>query len=743
MRWVPYSGTQRKHKCSLEAPIFFFLEDGAIGISLREVTKKGDINIRAAKNRCPLEGKKTTKVHINLQSQPPWSSQIRIPQTVEALLRSLGQTVNRFINVREIAIPREMLIIIGLVHVGEGSRQLILGLRNGARPKLNTGGYDSYEQGCTALTEHLAYIDTFIDNTLRFPGTPFVHGSLRNELSLLHRASRHLGLRWNVSTPIYRVPQDVLAYIFEIIYFMDYTVPVRGDALRVITLSHVCRLWRQVTLNHASLWTTIDIIDSVQWARTALARSRAAPVYISLYNYCPCDGDGASLRKLSPVQINDLASLISAHLHHFRQMSVTGCSCDIYPVVVSCSDIPAPTMEALAITVRAHQKEDNDSDDGRSITLSPSFLSENAPKLRSVELQGCFLPWTSPLLRNLTNLEMSLKEHHTASLTFGSAADLILSLQAMPALTSLRLSYCFPPDLVSFPASHAISLPLLTDLGISGSFQECKALFRILDTPSSTSLTLTCSSTDDTGAECCTILPRVSAYLFQANRAGLHLSKFSLSHFPSMSSLEIRARAHEYDLGLYDREAVLNLSFSWPESPGDTHLPTIEKFCDAVKPYVESLEVVRVTSMVWSPEHWTTYFARATHALCVHGGELAGKSLSQVIAARTSSDLHPASNTPSGLFFPELSVLTLSWIELMDEPEPVQDAFWGGLVSRLNERASAGAEALDGLLFIGCAVPLHMEKKLSEIVHVEHLEEDLDEEEEDRLAFCTFTGVYN
>ncbi|KAI0310477.1 hypothetical protein OF83DRAFT_1088351, partial [Amylostereum chailletii] len=443
----------------------------------------------------------------------------------------------------------------------------------------NIGGYDSYEQGCTVLTERLAFIDTFIDNTSRSPETP--PSTVLAGTNSCCWASCRLGLRWNTSTPIYRVPQDVLAYIFEIVYFMDYTF--RGDTRCVITLSHVCRLWRQVTLNQSSMWSTVNFVDGVQWARTALARSRAAPVYFSFYNFCSCDSDGASQRKLSPAQINDLAPLISEHLHHFRHMSVTGCSCDIHPAIASCSDIPAPAMETLEITVHAHQEEDEDSDDGRSITLSPSFLAESAPKLRSVELHGCFVPWQSFFLRNLTNLKISLKEQPTFS-ALGSTPDFIRSLQAMPALESLWLSYCFPPDLVSFPASTTVKLPLLTDLDISGTIPECNALFSILDTPSSTSLTLTCSSTDDTGAECCTILPRVSAHLFQANQAGILLRVFSLSHFSSTSSLEIQVKAQEYHGFSFDWQDVLNLSFSWPLSPGDTHLPTIENFCDAVEP---------------------------------------------------------------------------------------------------------------------------------------------------------------
>ncbi|KAI0318120.1 hypothetical protein OF83DRAFT_60620 [Amylostereum chailletii] len=126
-RWIPYDGTRRKQKCSLEMPIFFFLEDGAIGIPLQDATKTSDLKLRAAKNPCLLAGMKTTKIHINISGCSRWVCQIRIPQTVEDLVRRLGKQVDRFTNENHIAVPKDELVIIGLVHVGAGSWQVILG----------------------------------------------------------------------------------------------------------------------------------------------------------------------------------------------------------------------------------------------------------------------------------------------------------------------------------------------------------------------------------------------------------------------------------------------------------------------------------------------------------------------------------------------------------------------------------------------------------------------------------------
>ncbi|KAI0311243.1 hypothetical protein OF83DRAFT_1223607 [Amylostereum chailletii] len=282
-------------------------------------------------------------------------------------------------------------------------------------------------------------------------------------------------------------------------------------------------------------------------------------------------------------------------------------------------------MEVLRISMRAHRDwraddEEDEDRDGPLVILDSSFLSENASRLRSVWLEGCFLPWTSPFLRNLTDLKISLEQTASPASLLGSASDLIRSLQAMPALQSLNLLNCFPPDLRSHPTSAVISFPLLTDLEMSGTVSECKAMFKMLDTPSGTSLILSCSTTNQTPAECCTVLPTVSAYLLRANNNGLALKTFALAH--DEASLEIVMMIR--DVIPFDFEPKFKLCFSWPASPITPDLPTLEKVCDVFAPYLNSLEAVRVRNPAWRPDHWTTYFSQSKMASRVHGSGFAG-----------------------------------------------------------------------------------------------------------------------
>ncbi|KAI0312038.1 hypothetical protein OF83DRAFT_1177015 [Amylostereum chailletii] len=548
---------------------------------------------------------------------------------------------------------------------------------------------------------------------------------VQDELAALQKATRLVGSRWNELTPICRLPQEVLAYIFHLHVIEaqnsenpePYLFKLRGTDIHwVVQLTHVCRLWRHLALSLASIWTDVTFTAGVRWAREMLERSKTAPVNMKLEELTPCDWlDGPD-----PHRMYKRASLIPAHLHHIRSLNAWGCLCDVERVITSLV-ASAPVMEKLDIIVNKHSNALIGAD--RSIVLGPDFLSEDAPRLRFVRLRGCVVPWTSPLLTDLAYLELSLDHRYPAvSLSLGSTADLIQVLQSMPGLDSLKLENCFPRDLASHRTSTIINLPILTKLGVSGTVGECSALLRLLDTPSSTSLQIACRSMDATGNDCCIVLPALSAPLLRASQAGYQPQSLEISHVGSWLRVALSEELNVTGSARVGNPAFV-VQFTWAQSPRKLHLPTIKKVLDSLADYMKSLRTIRVRGEAWRAKHWLAFFPNATQVLHVCGVGMAGWTLERAIA-------------PTTRLFPQLHMMKLSKVNIMREP-PGGDSFIDQLSDQLNARAEAGL-AVEKLIISQCTVLRHMVTPLRDVVDVEYdysqgelSEEDVDTDGEE------------
>ena len=75
----------------------------------------------------------------------------------------------------------------------------------------------------------------------------------------------------NTFAPVNRIPPEALSLI-----------PHHCDTYKeLITLTHVCRSWREIFISHASLWTGLycTIVDQT---RVYLERSKLSPLDIAL-----------------------------------------------------------------------------------------------------------------------------------------------------------------------------------------------------------------------------------------------------------------------------------------------------------------------------------------------------------------------------------------------------------------------------------------------------------------------------
>ncbi|KAI0284067.1 hypothetical protein BC826DRAFT_894091, partial [Russula brevipes] len=92
--------------------------------------------------------------------------------------------------------------------------------------------------------------------------------------------SRALLTHRNTLAPISILPPEVLARIFHLVAVLPWH---KLESLKWISVTHVCRHWRQVALDDSSLWARISgwmPVARITWVSEMLARARNAPLSI-------------------------------------------------------------------------------------------------------------------------------------------------------------------------------------------------------------------------------------------------------------------------------------------------------------------------------------------------------------------------------------------------------------------------------------------------------------------------------
>ncbi|KAI0066283.1 hypothetical protein BV25DRAFT_1797030, partial [Artomyces pyxidatus] len=88
-----------------------------------------------------------------------------------------------------------------------------------------------------------------------------------------------LKARVNAFTSIARLPDEVLARIFEVL--RDSWRPELGRSLGWIrAATHTFRRWRNIALAHPSLWAEINSDVSSKWVTEMLSRAKSVPLAI-------------------------------------------------------------------------------------------------------------------------------------------------------------------------------------------------------------------------------------------------------------------------------------------------------------------------------------------------------------------------------------------------------------------------------------------------------------------------------
>jgi hypothetical protein len=312
------------------------------------------------------------------------------------------------------------------------------------------------------------------------------------------------------STPALRLLPEILALVFS---FHAEADPTNSDKNEVIpegmtlaqfrlgwvTITHVCNLWRQVALDHCTLWTHHRFNLGLEWTTEMLRRAGGAPLSLTL---------SKEVVPFPPSE-DDAANVISQLLHRVSTLTIEDEACT--RAVLDTLTLPAPLIRSLTISAP------------RFTVLPRSLFADIVPNLHHLFLSNALPAWTSVALTYLKSLSITI-DRQTDTSNIPSYADLFNALHAMHDLESLCLMGCIP--LGPFPCSleQKVQLPKLRYLLLSCHVQGFRQVLEHLEFPPETTMRGTCVTDDMTGKECCDVLPLLLSYLPRPTLETLNVS---------------------------------------------------------------------------------------------------------------------------------------------------------------------------------------------------------------------------
>lgn len=223
------------------------------------------------------------------------------------------------------------------------------------------------------------------------------------------------------------LPSELLHTVFGLLPGRHYSLTLLRKVPFWVSVSHVCRRWREIALKCRSLWTRAPF-PNLAWAEEALGRSSPALLNVfidaafhseALINLALCD-----LSRIGTLHLSLAAMSLSGQL----PVVIANAKTENH-ILPACERGRVPNLEALDIVVA------NDFDGlNRDVLRLPAKLFDGTTPvhLRQLALEGCVLPADSPLLRaQLTTLSLSSTKAWT------DIDEMRTSLACMPDLQTL------------------------------------------------------------------------------------------------------------------------------------------------------------------------------------------------------------------------------------------------------------------------------------------------------------------
>ncbi|EAU82732.1 hypothetical protein CC1G_10637 [Coprinopsis cinerea okayama7 len=360
-----------------------------------------------------------------------------------------------------------------------------------------------------------------------------------------------LKIRRSQLTAVSRLPDGVLRRVFRLLrrsaeerppstrdVYNDFRQDWHAKMKSWIVVTHVCRRWRLIALECASLWSTWSHFCGPSWLATAISRSKNVPITLEI----------------------DFAHFVDLHLSTFRTLyrdrrgTIVGADAKILELLEETFS-QGYLLERITLRGEGQQLETLLSQMAMSHSLSrlahvkifeseipfpryglptgpiiSSSFGEHAPHLQTLFLIGYVPDWKAlQTFRGLTSLTIG-----TRSVRWGapqlalSIGHIVDALTALSRLTELSLELSTAPRVTTVPAErnqYPASLGLLQKFVLSGDCVACARLLAHLRLPVALIFTMVVSKADSiTMAALCAAL--TECWFLQPLSKQLSLSRY-------------------------------------------------------------------------------------------------------------------------------------------------------------------------------------------------------------------------
>lgn len=297
------------------------------------------------------------------------------------------------------------------------------------------------------------------------------HQNWLSTAEALHRSS-------GILATIHSLPPETLGYILLLCTSERATPPI-GDAARsareLLSLSHVSRHWRDVSLGTPQLWANIQLWpfgnSELAMVDAMLTRSKDTLVQFTLRN----DGDRSADYTVRVSDHQFLACLNKVmehgtrlshlHLHFPSNLPFANLSATL-------NRLEAPKLAVLALIVEPGRE---------ALHLPSGMLGANYPQLQELTLGHCTnIDWDAPIFCSLTSLHLEHVPRHALPTmgrlcsTLGRMPQLaeLTIIRALPSVDFLTL-YISDQGVVTklWPDAHSTTLPALRRCTIRGELE--------------------------------------------------------------------------------------------------------------------------------------------------------------------------------------------------------------------------------------------------------------------------------
>jgi hypothetical protein len=504
--------------------------------------------------------------------------------------------------------------------------------------------------------------DPLVDVTPRSATTLVEQFCVRidQDLAALAECMRILRSRRNGLARISCLPPDILVTVFR--HFESFenhisTSRHHGAPICLI-LTHVCKQWRQLALDCATLWTSISCV-SPRWLGVMLRRSKDAHL-IATYH--------------APVSLRGCLEPVLSHLPRIKVLRICSISSDVDRIVELLSSQPAPSLQIFEFTVIGNVHHS-------LMPISDTIFQGQVPLLQSVEFVLCSLSWTWSIFGGLRSLSV---RGTTGALP--TLAQLLSTLRYLPHLEQLTLQ-SLSPTFGDIKLCNKVMLTRLKSIALDiGTAQTVISLFERLVLPAGVKVALYISQIESSQS---------FSDLFSA------MDRASDGPSPVVQSLRAIRISNNGFVVQFNTSIVFKSHYHYSWNPADDDIPlSIQFTCNPlahVQPTIvfELCRIVsqgRIHSMFLellydlSENFWRTGSAGLLDLQFIH---LSRNSIRGLIDALSIDDIQA-----SVMAYPSLRVLELEGIKFGDhEPEDLQHI--------IKQRAECGAR-IHGLRLTGC-----------------------------------------